>query len=318
MLRPSGVSSASEASCAASANVASLTPSAGKNAVAWRLPRVIVPVLSRSRTSTSPAASTARPDIAITFFWIMRSIPAMPIADSNAPIVVGIKHTSSAVRTVTVTGVPCPAAWTLKSEKGRSVAVARRKMIVIAASRMSSAISFGVFWRLAPSTREIIRSRNASPGSAVTFTMSQSESTWVPPVTELRSPPLSRMTGALSPVMAASFTEATPSMTSPSTGMKSPALTSTTFPFRKLVAGTNSKFSLRCGPSRRLACRSLRAFRSDAAWALPLPSAIASAKLAKSTVNQSHTDTQKMNQAGASPFPTSAWAQSSVVRMEPT
>ena len=88
-------------------------PSAGKKAVAWRLPSVMVPVLSSSRTSTSPAASTARPDMAMTFFWIIRSMPAMPIAESSAPIVVGIRHTSRATRTVTVTGVPCPAAPTL-------------------------------------------------------------------------------------------------------------------------------------------------------------------------------------------------------------
>ena len=37
-------------------------------------------------------------------------------------------------------------------------------MIVSAASRMSSAISFGVFWRFAPSTMAIMRSRNVSPG----------------------------------------------------------------------------------------------------------------------------------------------------------
>ena len=83
------------------------------NAVAWRLPSVIVPVLSSSSTSTSPAASTARPDIAITFAWIIRSMPAMPIAESSPPIVVGIRQTSSATSTVTVTGVPWPAAFTL-------------------------------------------------------------------------------------------------------------------------------------------------------------------------------------------------------------
>ena len=37
-------------------------------------------------------------------------------------------------------------------------------MSVSPASRMSSAISFGVFWRAAPSTSAIIRSRNVSPG----------------------------------------------------------------------------------------------------------------------------------------------------------
>ena len=43
-------------------------------------------------------------------------------------------------------------------------------------------------------------------------TTSQSDSTRVPPVTLERSPPLSRMTGAVSPVMALSSTEATPSI----------------------------------------------------------------------------------------------------------
>ena len=56
------------------------TPSAGRKATACRLPRVMVPVLSSSSTSTSPAASTARPDMAMTLAWIMRSMPAMPMA----------------------------------------------------------------------------------------------------------------------------------------------------------------------------------------------------------------------------------------------
>jgi len=85
--------------------------------------------------------------------------------------------------------------------------VTSKKMMVRAANRMFSAISLGVFWRLAPSTMAIIRSRNVSPGLALILTISQSESTLVPPVTALRSPPLSRMTGALSPVMALSSTE---------------------------------------------------------------------------------------------------------------
>ena len=40
----------------------------------------------------------------------------------------------------------------------------------------------------------------------------------MPPVTAERSPPASRMTGADSPVIADSLTEATPSITSPSCG----------------------------------------------------------------------------------------------------
>jgi hypothetical protein len=160
-------------------------------------------------------------------------------------------------------------------------------MIVRAARRMSRAISLGVFCRLAPSTIAIIRSRKVSPGWVVIRTISQSESTRVPPVTLERSPRLSRITGALSPVMALSSTEATPSRTSPSEGMTSPASTSTTSPLRRFEALMDSAFASRRGVPRRLAGTSLRVFLRASAWALPRPSAIASAKLAKSRVNQS-------------------------------
>ena len=68
-------------------------------------------------------------------------------------------------------------------------------MSVNLASRIESAISFGVRWRLAPSTSAIMRSRKVSPGLTVMRTTSQSESTRVPPVTDERSPPDSRTTG---------------------------------------------------------------------------------------------------------------------------
>ena len=69
----------------------------------------MVPVLSRRRTSTSPAASTARPDMATTFAWLSRFIPAMPMAESRAPMVVGARQTSSAASTAMETTVPLPA-----------------------------------------------------------------------------------------------------------------------------------------------------------------------------------------------------------------
>lgn len=145
---------------------------------------------------------------------------------------VGIKQTNKAANTVIVTGeaLVTPANFacsTLKIENGSSVAQAIKKMIVSAAKRMSSAISLGVFWRLAPSTNAIIRSKNVSPGFALIQITSQSDNTRVPPVTLLRSPPLSLMTGALSPVMTLSSTLATPSTISPSAGINSFALTRT-------------------------------------------------------------------------------------------
>ena len=72
----------------------------------------MVPVLSSSNTSMSPAASTARPEVAITLAWIMRSMPAMPMADRRPPMVVGIRQIRSATSTVMVIGAPCPAAAT--------------------------------------------------------------------------------------------------------------------------------------------------------------------------------------------------------------
>ncbi len=104
--RPSGVSSAMLDSCAASASSPSETPGSGRKPVACRFPRVIVPVLSSSSVFTSPAASTARPDMASTLRCTSRSIPAMPMADSSAPIVVGIRQTSSDTSTMPVTPLP--------------------------------------------------------------------------------------------------------------------------------------------------------------------------------------------------------------------
>ena len=108
----------------------------------------------------------------------------------------------------------------------------------------------------------------------------------MPPVTAERSPPHSRMTGADSPVIAASLTEATPSITSPSLGIRSPASTSTISPGLSVVAGNGAPVG--GAVLEQLGIRfGLGAAASDAACALPRPSATASAKFANSTVNQS-------------------------------
>ena len=81
-------------------------------------------------------------------------MPAMPMADSSAPMVVGISATSSEIRVVTEIGV-----WANRPN-GRSVATTTMNTSVSPASRMLSAISLGVLRRAAPSTRAIMRSRN--------------------------------------------------------------------------------------------------------------------------------------------------------------
>ncbi len=178
------------------------------------------------------------------------------------------------------------------SANGRSVTTTTRKISVSPPSRMPSAISLGVLRRSAPSTSAIMRSRKLWPGSWVISTTIRSDSTRVPPVTALRSPPASRMTGADSPVIADSSTDAIPSMTVPSPGMTSPASTTTTSPRRR-------------SRRRPRACRraaspsvSVRIARSVAACALPRPSASASARLAKRTVSHSHSATVNVYHAG--------------------
>src|ERR1700735_1348766 len=169
---------------------------------------------------------------------------------------------------------------------GCKEATASRKIMVSPASKMFSAISLGVFCRDAPSTSLIIRSRNVSPGFEVIFTLISSDNTRVPPVTAERSPPLSRMTGADSPVIADSSTEATPSITSPSEGMMSPTSTNTMSPALSDRPGTLVN-RLSVALASFFAMVSVRVLRSASACALPRPSATASAKLAKTTVNQS-------------------------------
>ena len=127
-----------------------------------------------------------------------------------------------------------------------------------------------------------MRSRKLLPGSWVISTTMRSESTRVPPVTALRSPPDSRITGADSPVIADSSTEAMPSITVPSPGISSPASTTTTSPRCSSEAGFSP-------PSRRRATVSVRIARRASAWALPRPSASASARFANTTVSHSQT-----------------------------
>jgi hypothetical protein len=71
-------------------------------------------------------------------------MPAIPIAESSAPIVVGISATSSEMSVVSEIGV-CA-----NSPNGRRVATTMMKISVRLASRMLSAISFGVLRRSAP------------------------------------------------------------------------------------------------------------------------------------------------------------------------
>ena len=214
-------------------------------------------------------------------------MPAMPIAESSAPIVVGISATSSA------TSVVIEIVVSANSANGFSETITNRNTSVSPASRMFSAISFGVLRRSAPSTSAIMRSRNDLPGLLRDLDHDPVTEHPRAPRDRQRSPPDSRITGADSPVIADSSTDAIPSITVPSPGITSPASTTTRSP-------RASSDAARVPPSASRAVVSERIVRSAAAWARPRPSASASARLAKTTVSHNQTVTVSVNQAGSS------------------
>ncbi len=306
-----------EESCAASASCCKGQPSTGMNWEAWRLPRVMVPVLSSNKMSTSPAASIALPLMARTFAWLSRLIPAMPMAESNAPMVVGARQTNNATKEVMEEGFRTPSSLALNPEYVYNDMVTKRKMIDSATSRICSAISLGVFLRVAPSTMAIILSRKLCPGSWVTRTTRKSDRTLVPPVTALRSPPASLITGADSPVMALSSTDAAPWTTSPSAGIISPSLTMKKSPRRRLLLSTSVMLLLSNSESDGTlwAMTSWREERNASAWAFPRPSAIASAKFANRTVSHKMQAMAMVYPIGASEIPNKPRRDNPVVRM---
>ena len=102
--------------------------------------------------------------------------------------------------------------------------------------------------------------------------------------------------------MADSLTDAMPSTTSPSDGIRSPASTSTTSPTLRSSAFTLwNRRPAPLGSARRLAVVSVRMRRMLSACALPRPSATASAKLANSTVNHSQAAIWPENSASPTP-----------------
>ena len=258
----------------------------------------------------SPAASTARPDMASTLRCTRRSMPAMPMADSSAPMVVGIRQTSRATSTMID--------W-------RGVGVDGERLQRDDGQQEDDRepgqqdVEGDLVRRLLPA-RPLRPGRSSgrgsvSPGLGGDRTTIRSDSTRVPPVTAERSPPDSRITGADSPVMADSSTEAMPSTTSPSPGISSPGLDDAQ------VA------DLQLG-GRRLDDRAVRladvgdglgaGLAQRVGLGLAPPSATASAKLANSTVNHSQTATRPANTLSAAVACGRSRRNRTVVRTLPT
>ena len=103
---PSDVSSNTLAAKAILAISSNEWPLRGINSCAKRLPKVIVPVLSRIRVVISAQASRASPEVAMMLNWATPFIAAILMVLNNPPIVVGISPTNRAIKIGTLTGLP--------------------------------------------------------------------------------------------------------------------------------------------------------------------------------------------------------------------
>ena len=271
-----------------------MTPAAGMNSTAWRLPSVMVPVLSSSSTSTSPAASTARPDRASTLRCTSRSMPAMPMHESRAPMVVGISATSRPISTVLETPL-------LRVERERLQRRPRRpgRSGSGPAIRMLRAISFGVLRRSAPSTSAIMRSRKLARllGDAHHEPVGQQPRAAGDraAVAARLADDRSRLAGDRRLVHRADALDHVAVARDQVAGLARR---------RGRRAGARARAPAPASPSSPPAVGhawSLRVARSASAWALPRPSAIASARFAKSTVSHSQMAMTPVNHSGWPP-----------------
>ncbi len=108
---------------------------------------------------------------------VTRSIPAIPMADSRPPMVVGIRQT---IRAISVEVWSCTPEY---SAIGYNVTMTIRKNNGERHQQCVQRDLIGRFCGKRPPTRAIMRSRKLSPGSDVMRTFSQSDTTVVPPVT---------------------------------------------------------------------------------------------------------------------------------------
>ena len=234
-------------------------------------------------------------------------------------MVVGIRHTSSATSTVIVTGSPglrrVDAVDRIRQQGHRG----DRKISVRPASRIASAISFGVFCRRA---RFDHRDHAVEEGLARIRGDAHDQ-----PVGEQ-----ARAAGDRAEVAARLADDRRRFAGDRALVDRADALDHLAVGGDE-VAGFDEHHvaapqgrpghlrpACRCDapPRSFFAITSRRAPRRLAACAFARPSAIDSAKFANSTVNQSQIVTCRMNPGEASPLPKSAWTNRIVVRMLPT
>ena len=211
----------SSAAAIRSASLESIAASAISTSVG--LPSVSVPVLSnatmraRCAISSAPASFTRMPWRAAT------PVPAMIAAGVASPSAQGHAITSTA----TAFSVACAQSPLAKPHAIHvTSAIATITGTKTSLTRSTSRCT-GAFAAWADSTLRMMRASADSAPTASVFTTSRPSAFREPPVTRA---PADLATGRLSPVMSDSSTCDVPSITSPSTAMRSPGRTTTRSP----------------------------------------------------------------------------------------
>ncbi len=206
-------------------------------------PEVRVPVLSNATTETRCASSSASASLIRMPWRAATPVPAMIAAGVARPRAQGQAITSTATALISACSTPAPASSqpprvtrAITSTAGTNTPLTR-----------STSFWIGALAAWASSTRRMIRASTVSPPSAVVRTTSRPSPLIAPPVT---LSPGALATGRLSPLISASSAWLRPSLTSPSTGKRSPGRTTTRSPRRRAARATCSS-----RPStRRVAC----------------------------------------------------------------
>ncbi|OPY65528.1 MAG: hypothetical protein A4E57_03163 [Syntrophorhabdaceae bacterium PtaU1.Bin034] len=227
-----------------------VTPSAVTIALTLGFPSVRVPVLSKRTTSVRPASSRKAPPLT--------RIPALAARPMVATIAVGVARINAQGHPTISTAMArlsSPVAHQVRAALARIAGVNQRaylSMILTASGLCASASTTSLTTLL-----RVV----SSPTSVASTSMTPF---WFN-VPATRGSPIPFSTGIGSPVMADSSTAVIPFVTRPSTGMRSPGLTSMRSPTRTWSSGTTSAFpsTTIVAVSGAMSIRPWMAFRAD-------------------------------------------------------
>ena len=209
----------------------SLTPTAGIMSVTTGSPFVMVPVLSSATVSSFAACSS---DSAV-----LNSMPFLAPTPLPTITATGVASPKAQGQLITRTEIPLAKANPISSPSTSHIAIVTKAIAITAGTNtpdtLSAIFAIGAFDAAASPTVLIIFDKVVSSPTLVASQRIKPD--WFMVAAHTLSPS-ALSTGMLSPVNADSFTAPLPLITTPSTGIFSPALTMNTSPFLTRSTGT--------------------------------------------------------------------------------